>query len=348
MFQAYGKSLISGNYAITEDNVSGISLGLSSSFYAYKKKILPEEQKVTVITPQFNDNYAYKYSYSLDNLNPIQNNFKLENHLGDNIFLENLLKVVFEYLLGSNSLKNKGMQIELFEDKEFLSPNCYRNNHKVQSYVDPKSKYQSFIENISVSQKTGIGSSACFIVSIVGLLVEQLSEKIIQKEIIEVLSLVAYFIATNKIGSGFDIATAVYGTIKFERIPKNDIETLLEIINTNGPSSKFAEKIEDIATKRKMNTNEGFVLKNLFNGINEYKIKDKFKVYLVDFAIGEASVPMVKNVSEYWNKNPEKKKSFLDTSLKITNKIFDSLVKILTLSGDDGDDNKKNYMLEKI
>lgn len=61
-------------------------------------------------------------------------------------------------------------------------------------------------------KKTGLGSSACVLVSIVKCLTSIFGTGVDQERLVNLISQVANLSAQNKIGSNFDISTAVYGT----------------------------------------------------------------------------------------------------------------------------------------
>jgi phosphomevalonate kinase len=70
--------------------------------------------------------------------------------------------------------------------------------------------------------KTGLGSSSCAIVSVLSAVYAGLmhvsgvgvkADEIVQhRDVLYILSLLANNIAQNKIGSGFDISVAIYGS----------------------------------------------------------------------------------------------------------------------------------------
>ncbi len=68
-------------------------------------------------------------------------------------------------------------------------------------------------------EKSGLGSSAAATVSLISAIMEV--HDIYDKEMVHKLSQISHALATGKIGSGFDIATSVYGTNIYQRFDKN-------------------------------------------------------------------------------------------------------------------------------
>lgn len=101
----------------------------------------------------------------------------------------------------------------------------------VQAYFKYKKKKLSGFEIKTISDaafsvnsgKSGIGSSAAVTVAVISAL---LTTKNLGKnsELVHKLSQYAHAIAQGKIGSGFDIASAVYGTIKYVRYSPSKID----------------------------------------------------------------------------------------------------------------------------
>jgi phosphomevalonate kinase len=106
----------------------------------------------------------------------------------------------------------KSLSITILQDRGFLSEPEIAGNTK-------------FINYTKESTKTGLGSSAGAIVVTVGAVIRQFLGEA-HKNIINALSQIANLAAQNKIGSNFDISTAVYGSHLYKNIlPKMAYET---------------------------------------------------------------------------------------------------------------------------
>jgi len=107
---------------------------------------------------------------------------------GENSLIDSVLSVLKE-----NIGEVKGVEINLINDEDF-------------SYE---------------GKKTGLGSSSASTVSLMGCLYYYLKGKLDLEEI-HFLSQKANYLRQKGIGSGFDIATAVYGSVKYRRFSEPD------------------------------------------------------------------------------------------------------------------------------
>jgi phosphomevalonate kinase len=249
MYQAYSKTLVTGSYAITEPGHHGIALGLTPSFYAYKHQDLPSSNTIRIITPQFPDDYLYEYKYNVqeimesvseaENLGRIQGiRITIENPLGANKFIEAIVRVTLAYLLTQKGLlKKSGVSVEVFEDKEFISEKFHKKTQPMCEVVslgaeDRSKYYQLFDRNINEVTKTGLGSSACLIISVLGILANELSgnDQTFTQKKIEILGQIINSLAQKKIGSGFDIACAVFGSIVYTKMDAAKFSALVTLM----------------------------------------------------------------------------------------------------------------------
>ncbi|EPY19045.1 phosphomevalonate kinase [Strigomonas culicis] len=76
--------------------------------------------------------------------------------------------------------------------------------------------------------KTGLGSSAAMTTSVVACIYAFFARQHTDKEFIHRIAQVAHSVAQGKIGSGFDVFTAVYGTCAYRRFPAEKVETMLK------------------------------------------------------------------------------------------------------------------------
>ena len=80
-----------------------------------------------------------------------------------------------------------------------------------------------------ISGKTGLGSSAALTVSIIKCLLRYY--QLDNQELLHFVSQVSHFRAQEKIGSGFDISSAVYGSHLFRRIRSELLLSLFDNLN---------------------------------------------------------------------------------------------------------------------
>ena len=106
----------------------------------------------------------------------------------------------------------------------------------------------SFSQIPNITKKTGLGSSGCLITSLMTSILiscriflmneenmnlkdsEYFLRNLLTEEDLHRLNLICQLtnsIAQNKVGSGFDITSAIFGNIIFRRMPKRLIESLI-------------------------------------------------------------------------------------------------------------------------
>lgn len=192
------------------------------------------------------------------------------------------------------------------------------------------------VKKYDIYSHIGIGSSACLIVSLISSLMfswNLIDEKVFYREekdsklsLIHLLSQIANIIAQNKIGSGFDISTAMYGSQIFQKFPES--------------------LITDEILKMFTMMNDFFTLKTKF-----FEIIEKFKIYedklvniktkntqilMLDFTMGSDTRVLVGKVKEYLKENNQFVQDFYNDS----NEMCKLLVNFL--------ENDKGFTIENL
>lgn len=117
-----------------------------------------------------------------------------------NVFIIEALRTTLYFISLVGELKEQRLEIEVTGDKEFYT--C---------------------------GKTGLGSSAALTTSIVKVLMKH--HDIEDANFIHFVAQVSHFRAQEKIGSGFDVSAAVYGSILFRRFISDVVPGLLDNLN---------------------------------------------------------------------------------------------------------------------
>lgn len=142
-------------------------------------------------------------------------------------------------------------------------------------------------------------------------------------------------IAQKKVGSGFDISCAVFGSVLFEKVSQTQLKEIVDIynklmdVNENTPLDiqvykHFVELIDKLAFQRN--------LKPLSEDLGTLFSKEsqEYNLYLIDLSIGSDTRKMVSLVKKYWSENDTDKQNFLSESKRLTSNLLESFKKINT------------------
>ena len=240
---APGKALIAGGYLVLEAPNVGVTISSTSRFYT-SVKVLHEEKapldkkapflSIIVESPQFHTKFLYAYDANKSILRQVgeEGNDFVEKCLSLTLsFIKEWHgEALFQSMLYSIS-KNGQLGLKLRADNDFYSKIKElqkRNLPFLSSSLEllPKFMPCSFDPATGKMEvaKTGMGSSAALTTSLVAALLQFFSVVRLgqrkadeDRKIIHNLSQLAHAIAQGKIGSGFDVAAAVYGSQVYTR-----------------------------------------------------------------------------------------------------------------------------------
>lgn len=170
-------------------------------------------------------------------------------------------------------------------------------------------KYRKFEFPVEMSHKTGIGSSSALMTSMIAALVVHLSDgkfdiqQTQNKWIVHNLSQVAHCSVQEKIGSGFDIAAACFGSCLYRRFDPAIIDSVGEYTSPQFKKqlTKVVESLWDIS-------------------IEELNFPPGLGVVLVDRNKGTSTSNMARSVMAWKNKDTEA--NVIWEELKKTNNSF--------------------------
>ncbi|QPG73589.1 hypothetical protein FOA43_000901 [Brettanomyces nanus] len=244
VFSSPGKALLAGGYLVLDPDYEAFVVALSARMHAAvtSLKTLGEDDitKITVNSPQFKQGV---WAYSLDITRLPDLNITEENGR-KNPFVKSTILTVLSYLKPST---NYEISITIFSDSGYHTqadsiPKASTNGKRTFHY-----------HNIPINQvpKTGLGSSAGLVTSLTAALLvcykgpdffkKSASENAKTLNCLHNLSQVAHSIAQGKVGSGFDVASAVYGSIVYRRFQPDLINKLLDL-----EMSQFAKGLQKL------------------------------------------------------------------------------------------------------
>ncbi|KAL4496223.1 hypothetical protein ABPG72_012960 [Tetrahymena utriculariae] len=268
-----------GGYAILSEQCVGLSVGLNEKFYAFittqdvqNEQISNQKIMIKFISKQIESEWIYEIDLISKKVNQQQNQAK-------NPFLEAVTQIAIEEGIEDLSKVKKNIYVNIFHDNRFYSSASKKN--------EQKSNYFSIFDKNNL-HKTGLGSSACVLVATLGSLLKYFQDYADEK--LHYLSQKANFIAQKKIGSGFDIATCVFGSQVYKRFPP-------EIFSS--------------CTQQQYK----------WNTLNRFNIPKLLKIMMIDLQIGSDTRLLAGEVKKYLDNNPEEAQIFYEECNKNASKL---------------------------
>ncbi|AAS53034.1 AER354Wp [Eremothecium gossypii ATCC 10895] len=223
-FSAPGKALLVGGYLVLDPNYKSYVVALSSRMHAVVKQTEGSAEaplRVKLTSSQFNND---QWEYTVD----FESNYELVETKGRrHPFIEKTLANVLNYFQPPRGQLAE-ISIEVFSDAGY---------HSQLDSIEHRNEFRSFRfhkKSITDVPKTGLGSSAGLVTVLTAALISVFLPEMDVRlnkhlELIHNLSQVAHCQAQGKVGSGFDVASAVFGSIIYQRFPPALINDLPSI-----------------------------------------------------------------------------------------------------------------------
>lgn len=220
-FTAPGKAFLAGGYLVLEPIYNAYVTALSSRMHAIVKNRDSDEVPSSIITissPQFQEG---EWKYEVDNGDLVK--IPTEVNQRNNPFLEATVFTVLSYIQPKERFN---LEITIFSDPGYHS----QDDTTTRLSVNKTKKFLYHSKPINDVAKTGLGSSAGLVAVVTTALISAFKDGSISdlQNIIHNCSQIAHCYAQKKIGSGFDVATAVYGSIIYRRFDPGLINELFQ------------------------------------------------------------------------------------------------------------------------
>jgi len=276
---APGKILLAGGYLVLESPNVGVVLAVDKKFYSTvvqrpkttttttKEDEEPDTKKpkvanvttsleIKVHSPQFDATWYYLANTTRGTSGSTTTKI-MANELNpsSNSFVEKTLRVSMAYLYASTATPfgsddNINLDITILADNDFYSVTPHLQARKWDATPEKLAQLPKFLPCITADngslQKTGLGSSAALVTSLVGALVlsatnaTQMDDALRRR--IHNLAQICHCHAQGKVGSGFDVSSASFGSHVYQRFPKCLLSDLLQDFDKTTSDKGMSDK----------------------------------------------------------------------------------------------------------
>ena len=277
---APGKLLLAGGYLVLESPHPGVVIGVDKRFYCTVQcqrsstdATTTASNAITTIpiavkSPQFQQEWNYTWDRTSHSLT------KANQEQSDNPFCEKALRLSMLCLLDNNgdtstppqSAHNDdiiSLTVTIRGDNDFYSLVPHLQERHLPRNLEGALQLPPFLPVARDDQhrilKTGLGSSACLVTSVVAAMVHVLLDDKISsslstttttadgtRQIIFRLAQIAHCHAQGKVGSGFDVASACFGSHIYERFPNETIADLLSTLEGVEQESTTTTSMDEV------------------------------------------------------------------------------------------------------
>ncbi|KAI8097953.1 ribosomal protein S5 domain 2-type protein [Gilbertella persicaria] len=331
---APGKVLLAGGYLVLEQAFSGLVVGASARFYTVIKS---DEQlssgTITVLSPQFeNATWQYKAFSENDSLK-----FETITKETQNKFVETCLKftlAVIHQRIALNKFKallQKGIVITIVGDNDFYSQRAQLESKGLSNTAEALASLDPFCKThatLSTVHKTGLGSSAALTTSLVAALLlhfnvvtDSLDQK--EKTLIHNVAQFVHCFAQGKVGSGFDVSSAVWGSHRYKRFNPSILSSIMD------------ERIDTKVLSEVLDADN----KSWDNDVAPFKLPPGFDLMLADIDAGSHTPTLVGKVLAWKKSKPEEAESLWNELGKYNSLVEQHFRQLVTLH----DNNTEQY-----
>ncbi|KAI9679266.1 MAG: phosphomevalonate kinase [Caeruleum heppii] len=292
---ASGKVLLAGGYLVLDRQHTGLVFGLDARIHVHIQALPTSSgvslSEIIVRSPQFRDaewRYGYRVMEQGGGMDVTQLKGSSTSSLSRNLFVETALGYALTFISASGSAEITPSSITILADDDYYSHNG-SNSRRRGGFTD-------FGVPLQDAHKTGLGSSAALVTALTAALLTYYlptpdsSEPILRSKVHN-LAQAAHCAAQGKIGSGFDVAAAVYGSCTYRRFSPSVLN------NVSGPGTPaFTEALSNL-----VNDNASVKMWDTEILAGTVRIPKGLRLVMCDVDCGSQTVGMVKNVLS-WRK----------------------------------------------
>ncbi|SCV55738.1 related to phosphomevalonate kinase [Fusarium fujikuroi] len=317
---APGKVFLAGGYLVLDQEYTAFVFGLDARINIIAGDIHTtagvQLTEIVVDSPQFLEaQWRYGYHLAGEGGGIKVTQLQVGAQINPNPFVETTLSYALTYI--DRVAKHRPSHSMASARLIILADNDYYSHSESES--TRQGRFAKFPVTLGDANKTGLGSSAALVTSLTAaLLAHYLPEDLFNlqsdqgKRTLHNLAQAAHCAAQGKVGSGFDVATAVYGSCRYRRFSPETLssipepgaagfaDTLVKLVD--GESAWDVEVLKDAVIMPK-----GVVLR------------------MCDVDCGSKTVGMVKKVLKWRSSNPEESKKLWDELQKRNEQLIATL-----------------------
>ncbi|KAK6464230.1 Phosphomevalonate kinase [Scheffersomyces coipomensis] len=226
-FSAPGKALIAGGYLVLDPIYNSYVTALSSRMHSIVESDITTStngRRIKISSPQFKQG---EWEYIIDGDKYFKDLKEINGR--KNPFIEATIATILSYIQPKH---NFNINITIYSDAG------YHSQENTVSEVSSNGHKQFLYHEKAINEvaKTGLGSSAGLVTVLTIALLSYFEPQFntnTSKHIVHNCAQIAHCYAQKKIGSGFDVAAAVYGSIIYKRFQPSLIEPFLTGDNVN-------------------------------------------------------------------------------------------------------------------
>ncbi|KAF5647209.1 phosphomevalonate kinase [Fusarium sp. NRRL 52700] len=318
---APGKVFLAGGYLVLDQEYTAFVFGLDARINIIAGDIHTtagvQLTEIVVDSPQFLE-AQWRYGYHLAGEGGGIKVTQLQvsgAQINPNPFVETTLSYALTYI--DRVAKHRPSHSMASARLIILADNDYYSHSESES--TRQGRFAKFPVTLGDANKTGLGSSAALVTSLTAaLLAHYLPEDLFNiqsdqgKKTLHNLAQAAHCAAQGKVGSGFDVATAVYGSCRYRRFSPETLSSIPEpgaagfadalVKIVDGESAWDVEVLKDAVIMPK-----GVVLR------------------MCDVDCGSKTVGMVKKVLKWRSSSPEESKKLWDELQKRNEQLITTL-----------------------
>ncbi|RII04967.1 phosphomevalonate kinase [Alternaria sp. MG1] len=343
------KVLVAGGYLVLDREYTGLVFGLDARIHTVVEPIKTRSgvtiNEILVTSPQFREaiwEYGYRSQSEDGGITITQLSVGHEQSIARsrNPFIETALTYALTYihaLLPKTLIQPSSIRI-LADQAYYSNPGVTRSSNQI-SQPHKVSRFQDFNVSLKEAHKTGLGSSAALVTSftaaVLGFylpkdLFDVRTEK--GQTILHNLAQASHSHAQGKVGSGFDIASAVFGSCLYKRFSPSLLGNLPQ------PSSpSFATQLRSLVEGPTWDTE-----------IQKAAIKmpEGLRLVMCDVDCGSETPGMVKKVLAWRAQKPEEAEKIWKELQRGNEALAAELTRLATEV--QGDNASKHDTLRKI